>query len=84
MVDPRHVKKLLSLAKELGLQELDLEEPELKLKARFGGPELVQAAQAPSRAELEAMARKRREAVTRPAIASLYEKSPVFDFKAKD
>lgn len=90
MVDPRHVKALLKLAKEHSgsFQELSLETGDgLKLHVKFTGQEQEQPKQAQpqklTRAELELEAKKRATKEVRPALDSLAEKPPLFDWGLK-
>jgi hypothetical protein len=85
--DPRHFRTLLGIAKEFSrtFQELELEHDGLKLHVKFTGAEPAQAkpAKVPAAVAAAIQARKKADQEVRPAIASLSEKTPLFDWGLK-
>lgn len=76
MADPRQVKTLLKLAKEFGLDSLEIDHDGFHVQFKF-------SQSGPGRAESEVVTRKQLERKERPALDSFKEKTPFFDWGLK-
>lgn len=75
MADPRQIRTLLKLAKEFGLDSINVQSGDFQLQASFNR---VGASK-----EDQVVTRKQLERKERPALDSFKEKAPFFDWGLK-